>query len=221
MSYRHAVEDNPEPIAPAYRVGDVVAYPDPRLGRVEGLVSRIVASERTIAHDIEIDGTPMQYETATIPRYALIVDGKPLTGEHSKELEIVQGSLTLIEPRLGSMVSTYDRQDTCDLVWLVRAFTRRDRAAWKDMRSHPSSGERGTWLLAGWNGMIWAAIRRTGPKTVIVPAGLHDSEDRGLRDLIWMESKDAGLRVRMNNDVLERLMGLEQSAASARGRDGS
>lgn len=213
FGYGDIVEHLPPLVSPAYRVGDLVAYSAPRLGRVEGRVNRIVASERTVARDIEIDGTPMRYETVTIPRYALTVTGAPLAGEHGEELEIAQGSLTLIEPRLMYMSSTYDRQDLCDLVWLCRAFTRRDSAAWDDMRSHASAGERGTWLLASTTGLIWAAIRRTGPKTVVVRAGLHDAQDRGLRDLIWMEAKDAGLRVRMNNDALERLMQLESSAS--------
>lgn len=61
-------------------------------------------------------------------------------------------------------------------------------------------------LTLGWSlGQPFSARLRLLPTAVFVPEGLVDPDDRGLREMIWGAAESRGLRVFMNNPLLNSL----------------
>src|SRR4051812_39061482 len=68
-----------------------------------------------------------------------------------------------------------------------------------------------------WRSRVFSALRRTTTRKVVVPEGLHDPDERGLRDLVWEEARVRGIRVKMDNRALLRTATmLPRAAPSAR-----
>ena len=92
-------------------------------------------------------------------------------------------------------------------VWdpVVRAFVSRRSAASGDTRSERLTNEGGAWILS-WDGwpIPFAVILDVLPTVCIVPS-MHSIETvaRDLREIVWFHARNAGLRVRMNDQVLE------------------
>ncbi len=55
-------------------------------------------------------------------------------------------------------------------------------------------------MLLLWGDLVFARFK--SPKTVLVPEGLHDPDARALREIVWYQAEQAGLRVRMDPDGL-------------------
>lgn len=92
------------------------------------------------------------------------------------------------------------------LVRVIRAFLEEREAA--DPGSNlvaRVSDLKGIRSTLTWGDWVFSALRDTKTRTVLVPEGLHDPDERGMREVVWAEAKARGMSVKMDNPALLRI----------------
>jgi hypothetical protein len=56
-----------------------------------------------------------------------------------------------------------------------------------------------------WGSWVFSVLRDTKRRTVLVPEGLHDPDERGMREVVWAEAKALDMAVKMDNRSLLRV----------------
>jgi hypothetical protein len=92
------------------------------------------------------------------------------------------------------------------LVRVVRAFLEeRDDADPESDLVASVSDLKGVQSTLTWGTWVFSALRGRGRRTVLVPEGLHDPDERGMREVVWAEANARGISIKMDNESLLRI----------------